>query len=215
MDLRLKKLIMERYTKQPLTWTALFPRRVDKEPIDKYIVTRTMYRPRAIIQFVNCCLARAVDRTDFSVGLIRAAEADYSAMRFRSLGDEWVADYPTLLKCASLLKKRPASFSVGDITQNDIDDLTCDILSKKRLEEHGRLTAWAKNHFESNITGKDLRNRLIKVFYETGLIGLRLDKGKKVIWSYQGHGTIREAEIRTDMGVVIAPMLRRVLGIRT
>ncbi|MGH0035661.1 MAG: P-loop ATPase, Sll1717 family [Myxococcota bacterium] len=212
VDRRINKLVRRQYTKAPVAWTDVFPAKVGKSDSADYLVQRTLYRPRDLIEFVNCCIEVSMDRPEVTVGNLRAGEANYSNLRFRSLGDEWAADYPNLLTFAGILKRRPASFRAEDITQDSVDEVLLSASVDVDSMAQDDLAVWARELYASKLEFDEFRRRLIKVFYTTGLVGLRSSSGSGLSWSFLEKDILREAEIGSEARVEICPMLFRVLG---
>lgn len=210
VDRRLNELVRRRYTKGSISWQDILPRRVGKTDTAEYIINRTMYRPRDVIQFINCCISIAVDRPDISASIVRSAESDYSTLRFRSLQDEWIADYPNLLRFASLLKKAPPVFSANAIDSERLDMILAG--NPPESDSDGPLIRWAHMMYRNEIDFDELRRRIIKVFYQVGLVGIRPESGAAVSWSFLQKDVLREAEISASAKLSICPMFYRVLG---
>lgn len=212
IDRRINHLVARQYTKEPVSWIDVFPARIGKQDTGDYLVDRTMYRPRDIIQFVNCCIQGSVDRPDVTVGIIRSAETTYSTLRFRSLGDEWVAEQPNLLVFASMLKRRPPTFAVSDIVQADLDAILA--AGRQRLEDLPEclLKRWSIAVYGGELDFEEFRRRLAKVFYATGLVGVRPDVGDPISWSYLEKDLVREASLSAESRLSINPMFYRVLA---
>jgi hypothetical protein len=210
LDRRLNKLVGRQYSGQPVSWTDIFPACIGKFDTDKYLVERTLYRPRDIIQYCNCCIALATDRAEITAQMVRDAESQYSTLRLRSLGDEWAADYPDLLTIAELLKRRPALFALSDIAQAQIDSITVEQLESTR---RSRLRDNFDQYYNGAIPLAELRARIVKTFYEVGLVGLKSDVAAPISWSFLERDVLRVAEINADTRIAICPMFFRVLGI--
>lgn len=209
MDKRLNHLISRRYSGMPITWKEIFPPRIGSTPTGDYLVERTLYRPRDLVQFANCCIDRATDRTDISGQIVKEAESQYSTLRFRSLGDEWAADYPELLAVAEILKRRPPSFAVADIAQDQIDAFCITDLASEKIS---RLRDNFALYYNGEIPFQEVRARLVKTFYEVGMIGLRTEATQPISWSFRERDVLRVAEITDQTKVHIAPVFYRVLG---
>lgn len=74
MDRRLHHLVQHRFSGRQVTWRDIFPDRIGNETTPDYLVSRTLYRPRDIIQFCNCCIELAPDRPEISAHIVRDAE---------------------------------------------------------------------------------------------------------------------------------------------
>ena len=212
IDRRLNKVVQRQYTKEAIGWGDLFPPSIDGEPSFKYVVSRTMYRPRDLIEFVNCCVGLAVGRSSVTIANVRDAEAEYSAFRFRSLGDEWISDFPDLLSFAGVLKRKPAQFGVAELPLSEIEELSIAVV-RPESEMTGPLRRWVMELFNEKLTAREFRLRLAKVFYRVGLVGIRPARGVATSWVFRDRGVLREAEITEEARLEICPMFYRVLGI--
>jgi hypothetical protein len=190
----------------------LLPAQIDRQPTGKYIIDRTMYRPRDVIAFFNCCIHLATDRPEITMHMVRSAEAEYSRLRFRSLADEWHADYPSLLAFADILKKRPRSFQVKDLSLQSLEEKSLEVAVSEPTQS-GPLTSMAIDVANGTMDAAEARRRLIKTLYEVGLIGLKLESFTKAAWSFLDVSTIPVPQITDDTTVNICPVFYRVLGI--
>ena len=211
LDQRINKLVRRRYTGGSVTRHDVLPDRADGRPIDEFLIERTMYRPRDIIVLFNCLIDQAIDRPQITQTLLRNAEAEYSRRRYRSLGDEWNADYPELLCFAEVLKKRPVTFHVRDLQDDQLVDKCLEVATTNKGEE---LWAWANDVVEEKMRLADLRVGLVRVFYRVGLVGLKTETFTSVTWSYAGRPEISRADIDENSIVHISPVFQRVLGAR-
>lgn len=212
LNKRLNMLIRKQYTSEPIFLKDLFPKKIKKENTGKYIVNRTMYRPRDIIQFGNCCVEAAINRSDISVALLKKAESKYSTLRFRSLADEWIVDYPNLLPASEILKRKPPIFPVTDLVDREIENICLEAFDSDIYDKSGKVNKWAKDVFNDKMDLKKFRLRLVKMFYETGIVGIKISKGAKTSWSFIDGNIIREAEINENIRLEICPIFYRVLG---
>lgn len=209
LDRRLTKLVRRQYSTEPVSWRDVFPPKVGREDTSDYLVQRTLYRPRDIIQFCNRCIELAVDRPDISAQMVRDAESTYSTLRYRSLGDEWAADYPELLDLTAILKKRPPLFPAFDITVEQLDGHCIqEMTAAPRSPLHEAFAAY----YNESISADELRARVLAIFYEVGLIGLKADSHSSVSWSFTERDVLHSADIGPDTRVAICPMFYRALG---
>jgi len=209
LDRRLSKLIRHQYSAGPISWRDVFPDHVGKEDTSDYLVERTLYRPRDIIQFCNTCIDLSIDKPDITAQSVRDAESTYSTLRFRSLGDEWAADYPELLDVAGMLKRRAPLFPVSDITIGQLDGYCIQELDAAPVS---RLHEIFRSYYDGALTFEELRARVLATFYEVGLIGLKVDGTAPLSWSFKERDVLRGADIGPDTKVAISPMFYRVLG---
>jgi hypothetical protein len=210
LDKRLNRLVHHRYSGAKVSWLDVFPPRIGQTETGDFLVYRTLQRPRDIIQFCNCCIELSVGHPEISAQNVRDAESMYSTLRFRSLGDEWAADYPELLEVAELLKKRPALFPLTDITADQLDGFCVreiDARPRSRMFEHFKL------YYEGAIGIEELRARVVAVFYEVGLVGLKMGTSQAISWSFRERDVLRSADISSDTRIALSPMFYRVLSV--
>jgi hypothetical protein len=212
LDTRINKLVRQSYTKELVTHNDLLPEFINKCPTVEYMLERTLMRPRDVIMFFNACIRQARGNPIISPLMLKEAEGEYSRQRLRSLADEWIADYPDLMDFVDILKNRPSTFSVSDITDDQCFDLAVRLLegSRKREGELGDIL------HQINVNPTDVgpfRNWLVTSFYRVSLVGLKLEAFETVVWSTSGRRSISEAEIDPKTRVSIHPMFWRSLGI--
>lgn len=212
LDMRIQELVKRRYTKAPVELLDILPASVDKQPMDEYIVERTMYRPRDVILFINSCIESAIDRPSITEAVLRQAEAHYSRLRLRSLQDEWYADYPSLISFADLLKKRPPSFLAREISVPDVEAKCLDCATNAGQAADG-MTQWAQKVAVDQMLPVEFRSKLLSVFYRVGLIGVKTETFTAVSWSFLGHSHVSAAEILEDTTIAVNPSFYSVLGI--
>lgn len=213
LDQRINALVKRQYTGGHVSWRDLLPARIDGRDTDRWIVERTMYRPRDMIVFFNCCLSQAVGRPEISATMLHHAEAEYSRLRYRSLGDEWHADYPELLNFATLLKERPASFQIEHIRSEEIKE-KCLEFATKDVSTGGELSEWAKCVAQGEMDAYDFRARLFQVLYKVGLVGVKTERFTTVTWSYVQEAPLSVEEIEKATAIAVSPVFYRILGIQ-
>ena len=124
------KLRYQKKTK--LTYTDIFPDRVNNIPIISFLFERTMMRPRDVIELVNFCIRRATEKEAegfITERVVIDAEREYSKNRLRSLYYEWFVDYPGLEKLVTLLRQKPSSFPLRDMADVEIENLCLDYVA--------------------------------------------------------------------------------------
>jgi hypothetical protein len=212
VDRRLNKLVRRQYTGGSVSWADLFPSEINKEPADAYIIGRTHGRPRDVIQFVNCCIALATDRPDITAAIVRDAEAEYSRLRLRSLADEWSADFPHLLETVQLLLRgRPETFPLSALTDENLQATALRLLDFSAAP-NDRLYNLAVDLVEGRLDYEGFRRRVVRVYYDVGLIGIRTEPGRATSWCYNPHDRVSLSEIGLESRIVICPMFHRSLG---
>lgn len=213
LDKRINCLVQRSYTKGTLGYKDLLPSKIGKHRTIDYMITRTLRRPREIIEFFNNCIRHAEGKPTINIAMLRTAEGDYSKNRLRSLEDEWFADYPSLIQFTHLLRKMPPTFRINDFKTKDVEDF-CLNFTIQNMDKKCVIAQEAKKVAEGIISVHDFLLFLCHVFYRTGIFGLKLAVYEKTIWCYEGPETIAAKAINLDAGVTIHPVFWRVLGIK-
>jgi hypothetical protein len=212
LDLRINRLVRQRYTSQKVTHKDLLPKLIDNIPAIDYILARTLMRPRDVILFFNACIRQASSNPEITPQMLKQAEGEYSRLRLRSLADEWNADFPDLMLCAELLKNRRSSFVLTDITDDECIDLAIKLLGQKS-QRKGEF-AEVLGDIERDPSKTDsLRKVIASMFYRVGLVGLKLEAYDSFVWSTSGRRSVSAAEIRTGVHLSVHPCFWRSLGI--
>lgn len=214
LDKRVDALVARRYQKgKVVTHRDLLPKQIDKIPIKDFITARTQ-RPRDVISFFNKCIEVAEGKPQLNVDTLKRAEGEYSRQRLRALGDEWYANYTGLLDFTDILKNRPSSFSLRQVRDEDIADL-CLKSAIDHPKEHGTLREHARNVTEDLVSVKDFKRTLFMVFYNVGLIGLKLESFESASWVDEVGQSVSPSEIDDSTHVVVHTTYHRALGIKT
>ena len=142
LDTRINELVREQYTTQKVTHRDFLPAKIFNQNTIDYMLARTHYRPRDLIQFFNKCIYHADGQARIEPKIIRDAEGAYSRERIRALADEWFGLYPNIIHLAKLLKGKKESFTMGEISNTEFDDNCLELLEylEKQLMGLIRLT---------------------------------------------------------------------------
>jgi hypothetical protein len=142
---------------------------------------------------------------------LRLAEGEYSRKRLGALGDEWSADHPALIDFAAILKSRPKSFKIVTISDFDVEE-TCLTIASANPSGIG-LTQSALQVVERLMPVATFKLLLVRVFYQVGLVGLKIAATEKESWADELGRSVSFAELNDQTSVVVHPAYRRVLGI--
>lgn len=213
IDRRLKKLVLSRYTSQPLGLKELFPANIRKTNTDDFIVDRTFLRPRDAIIFINECLSRAVEEKRVTQQMVLDAEEIYSERRRLSLQEEWQNLYPAVSIYFELLHNRGYSFRIFEITKAEVDEWLIKHLDEDDLTRDPVYES-AKNIFEnSSCEIIEFIRVFVDALYITGIAGVKIDPQHEIKWSYHSDNSPHPSAISNSSTVKIHPMFWRVLGI--
>ncbi len=211
LDQRINHLVRRTYTSEMLNHEDLLPSSVMKKPTLDYMLERTLMRPRDIIEFFNFCVLQAADTPKINSQMIKEAEGEYSRTRLRSVGQEWYADYPNLLAFIELLKGRPATFSLTDITDDQCAEFALNLLIGG-VVSNDDLSEVAERFVDMNVDAAHFRRRIFQIFYRVGFVGLKLESYERTAWTTDGRRNISVAEIKDDTKVSIHPCFYRIFG---
>jgi hypothetical protein len=172
-------------------------------------------RPRDLIEFFNNIIAHAAGKAVLTCDMVFEGEGVYSKNRLRSLQDEWISDFPSLVDSMSILKQRPGTFRLNTIQQEQVEDLCIansiadpsrsriDVISTGSWAVVERAMPWTK--FVCS---------LIHVFYITGIVGLKTESFQAYQFAHEGPSTIVADTIGMETSVKIHPIFYRVLGVK-
>lgn len=212
LDRRIDRLVKPSYTTGTVTHADLLPSQVRKKIITEYIAERTQ-RPRDIIAFFNECIEAAPNLTKLSVMELKTAERNYSRFRLRALGDEWSAEYPSLLDFSKILQRKNEAIRASHLQDDEITDVCIEVVHGEM--DQGPLGKAAADVVESRISMAEFRNLLIRVFYSTGLVGLKIEPHEPISWVDERGRSATAASIGRETRLYVHPMFRRALGIKT
>jgi hypothetical protein len=175
----LKRLIAERIRKpyklecdDDTAWNALFDQHIgtDKTDTFDYILERSFYRPRDIIQFCNLALEDAQSKRNERITQqnIKNAEKDYSEHKYQDISAEYKHKYG---KNLSDLLLEPFKNTKAELTAFELGNI---VISKIRNAQK------PKPDWITPETGKE---EIIEVMYEIGLLGVK--EGAHYVFSFQ------------------------------
>ena len=137
----------------------------------RYLLARTLMRPRDAIAFANECLATASGATSISWDNILIAEQQYSAKRLLALRDEWKPTYPGIDQLFEKFRGAPAAMPIEDFVAR-IDE--CLLLAFEPgftgirwLSERAQ-PFWNSNEESSWV---DRYQPIVSLLYRIGLVG--------------------------------------------
>lgn len=215
VDKRISTLCHRKYTSENIFFEDLFVDKVGTIPSFKYILDRTLMRPRDIILFVNETLHEAVNSPSVTANHIRAAEKKYSRLRKRALVDEWKSSLPCIDDLLGLLTGQKARLTVADLTASkNIQDVVLK-LSEMKNENHDPIVRYIFKTINSweNENEEHLLKLIASELYRTGAIGLKLTNNDKHSYSYKDTPMISPRELSLTTRIHVHPFLHHALNI--
>jgi hypothetical protein len=214
LDLRIAKLVRERYTSRSVKLRELFPAKVGKTQFLDYLVERTFYRPRDAILFVNACLEHAEGRNSVTAQCVSDAEGEYSSKRLVSLQEEWGATFPNLTKYTYMLLRKPASFKFNLISKDVLQDLLFSEFEDELESADPVVRAISDLVVNGKGTAHSAAQVLFEIFYLVGLIGIKPDSTSGTYWSFHNAEGPSSGAIKPSSTAYVHPTFWRTFGTR-
>jgi len=212
LEKRVGKLVSEQYTSKPIKLKDLFPEHIGKVPLVTYLLTRTLYRPRDAIAFVNECLRQSEGKGVITAQAIRDAEREYSALRIESLTFEWLSHYPRLNSYLTIIERMNSQFKLSMITKDKIDTFALgSALDGKEDTDPVIRAAYALVNGE--ISQHNFIITFTKALYTVGILGIKPDGFSGQLWSYLDARPPTDGQIKPSSTVFVHPMVWSRLGI--
>jgi len=206
---RVDHLVKEQYTGRTVTLIDLLPATINKNDPIRYLLSRTMMRPRDIIMFFNECIKQAEGKPTITLTSISQAETIYSENRLRALADEWFSDYQNLIDLVFFLKKFPQHFHPIEYKEN-FSNCVIEFLSSNNHKQDSIYQLINDAFDTGNIDG--FMQEVLKILYRVGVVGIKQESFSRVNWSYQGQ-KLNSPEVNLNATIHIHPAFWRVLGI--
>lgn len=212
LDRRISKLVREQYTTRSVKLRELFPESVGKTRFVDYLFTRTLYRPRDAIAFVNECLRRSEGKGEVTVQTIRDAEQEYSKQRVASLVYEWINHYPRLAEYFDLLIGMRGSFKFSSIPKERLDEFALRMVGDGDSEIDPVARAAC-----AMVNGGSPHQMVVvwaKALYTVGVLGIKADSFNSASWGYADMQVPSDGQIKPSSTAYVHQMLWARLGIR-
>ena len=202
---------------------GLMPPPRNKESAIDYMINRTFMRPRDAIMFLNECIEtfrkneqRSRKRDRLTWANIQEAEQAYSDGRLVSLVDEWSDVHPCVRGYTKILRGRPVSFVMSDISNDDIQNAFIEMCD---TDSYMNDNLWKKfsslSQEEENINIKMICRELIAILYKVGVIGIKKNTSARVSYSYDTDYPLNIDDVQDDTRIWVHPAFHRCLGIQS
>jgi hypothetical protein len=210
---RLRELMRGTYTNENPTVNEILPEETKKQPsgID-YLIERTSFKPREVIDFFNKCIKYADGKTKISREIIKSAEDEYSHERLRALNDEWLENFGNIHIIYGFLKGIENGFKIGDI--NGIaSDYFLDVIGNDKISTLNCDWINKFNQFGEDFNTDKLLRQILILVYEIGLMGIKLTSQNRVEYIYESYSAYEEGDINENTKFYVHPMYKRALRI--
>lgn len=217
VDKRINFLFKHQYSNNmDITFEDIFPSTVNNRNRDpwQYLITRTFWRPRDILQFINYCLEQAVDKSCIEWGSIHKAEKEYSKNRLKNLNEEWQDIYESLKYTAYLISNCDEVLSIDGFKAMVSDDALINIyplLKKENITDSVALVVY--EYIDHNGSKEDIITELIGCFYRIGIIGVSDMYPDSFDWSFRNMSHKTSFECSRTSYIKIHKMFHQALRI--
>lgn len=187
-------------------WGAVFVETLDYRGAKSfnYMVDRTLYRPREIIQFCTetSAIAKEIHSWPINYNVISKAEIKYSEDRTKDIAAEYRFQYPGLLNVFEIFRGLPYNF-----VREDLERLCIKIVLKEFRVGEAENWCCGQHH-----------DFLIDVLWRIGFLKAQAVGGVKALRrsgsSYLGSHQISNLNLNTISRFHVHPMFRAFLGMK-
>ena len=175
----------------------------------RYIVSRTLLRPRDVIAFMNRAVNVAAGKSTISWADIRAAEPSYSRGRLDALRDEFRDNYLDLSDVLDAFKAQPWRMSINEI--GHVLDSLWTGRATRRSTPNGPLAAkeslrgLAKLRQSSNI---ERYGAVVNVLYDLGFLGLAGARARRSVYAFEPSAAEGVENVRVTRYFEVHPTFR-------
>ncbi len=216
-DKRIKELFRWQYSSDNVSFDDIFKQRPDtRTPPWDYIVTRTLHRPRDVINFINLALQAAEGKSAVSKNAFLKGEANYSNLRHETLIHEWSGTFPAIAELLELLRDRPVHRLASELSHSRLVENLFDELGRNSSCHDDEIWKRISDYVDGRIQLEpiDLVQQILYRLHLIGAIGLKLREDRPWDWIYETNRPVAEQQIDVTTKFKVHAMLFASLGIR-
>lgn len=214
VEKRIQEVFKKQYTRDDVKIQDVFPtpKGGTKGMLAiEYIIERTLYRPRDVLQFINECFVVALNRERISWDSIHKAENVYSNKRLRSLKEEWGDIYPSFEETIEILRELPEKFTRTIIPKNILDNVISELSVQNTIDPCAVLASKLLNN---DAKESDVVNEVLLCLYNISAIGFKVSAITPYKWSFRDSSPVNRAEIKRASHIKVHKMLHSSMNIR-
>lgn len=209
---RIGEMFRRQYTKDSVEFYDVFLQTYrQRSNMFEYLVSRTQYRPRDIIAFINQIFITAAGSSQISAKNIDEAESEYSRLRLRALCTEWSDEHPNLEKMVNFLRRLPGPQKVTDLNSERLENFVLELAAED--ESPDGMPQMALRVYEGLEQDVIFRRNLLAILYKVGAIGVKNSRSEIASYCFAGTLILGPENVNDDMYFEVAPMLWATLGI--
>lgn len=212
---RVSHLIRNKYVpNKTMTWSDIAPKTIDKVDANRWVLSRSLLRPRDVIMLVNYAIQTSGD-SGIVQRTIETADREYSKTRLEALADEWLIETEYLQVAAKkILSNLKAKFTLLDVPLSRVDELAIILAEQKSCKDNDKVAYIAhKTYADKSYTNLEALRDILTLFYKWGLIGIKSESTKKAVYSFRDTDIITSADITNSAIISVSYAYRKSLGI--
>jgi hypothetical protein len=209
VEKRTKELFKRKYSGQQV---ELYEVLKNQDEIMDYMIERTFYRPRDIIEFFNLSIEAADEKSKISLHEVKQAEWKFSSERIAALFEEWEANHPCIRHYVEPLRGKKTPFQMLVINKDFLS-----ILIANCTNNNDEIINLIRNfHYDETMDIQQVAAKYLNAMYQFGILGLKPNENYiSYIWSFKGD-TYPELSISKDNCMIaIHPMFYLPLEIKS
>lgn len=213
IDKRISEVYKRQYEKKGVVFEDIFPNPKKNVVAYDFLIERTLFRPRDILQFCNECFVASYKKPSISWRSIRSAEHKYSEKRLKSIIEEWVEHYPSIRFVPDLFSGLPPS-----LIKSSFSDARINELAMRAFDEHKKdaCIEAAERLVEANAKPtalKDFLSECLKVAYRVGIIGVKTASHSPYYWAHIDKSEISNSDIKRVVKIKVHKMFYQALDL--
>ncbi|HEU5151777.1 MAG TPA: hypothetical protein VFU19_14850 [Iamia sp.] len=189
------------------------PNNAKGDPV-KFMIERTLRRPRDLISFANEALRGASGSSRVTWADIHAAEKTYSSKRLLALRDEWKPTFPGIDQVMSVFRRSPRQMPRDELSRR-LDDAML-LPADSGFPGTVWMTAASENMLGSGANSGswgELYGELVQILFSIGFLGL-IDERGRTVWAHDEAGYADSlASLDLTVGAEVHPAFRPALDI--
>lgn len=214
---RIKELFRWKYSSENVSFDDIFKQYPDTRTAPwEYLVSRTLHRPRDVINFVNLTLQAAEGKSAVSKNAFLKGEASYSNLRHETLIHEWSGTFPAIGEVIELLRDKPAYRQASEFMHSKLIEDLYDALGKN--SEYHTDDMWRKLvgyvNGEISLEASEMAQEVLYRLHLIGAIGLKLREDRPWDYIYETTRPVSEQQIDASTKFRVHPMLYAALGVK-
>lgn len=198
---RLKLLMKEVYTNRSPTVADILPDYTkSKGDAFKYMVERTLMRPRDILDFFNRCIEKSKGKTRITWSVINSVEKEYSEGRMQALDDEWLENVGDLDVLYSVIKKQSRKFTISSI-HDHANSHFVQLISQGRLDNLNDRWRELFEVFGDKFEPIPLLKEIFALLHNVGILGIKRSPEEPIEFIQDSFSQLKPDEIEKNSPV--------------